>query len=400
MLTGTSPPRRVVAEIIVPDCAAPAPPEELQVTTSITTAFGTTPIQVDLRGNGAGETARIQVEAARLDFADSAPVKTRLYQLACAALKQGGAPAFVADTPLIDQAREWIGQTAPDCQKISAAVHGWNCALPSVEPESARQELAGIRTTMIRRWSRQPYLLARRLALGASLADALSAKNVGEKLDTFCRIVKASLPIELPATLKSKRWQEAVCAKNVPNRIEAATFGLAKTVAEVDFMRELFERTSRLGFLTLRIPPSQTPSRDILVSLTPESDVSDNLIRETTLLAADSEGEESTTEPPHVCWHPVYAEAPKLFELARLVGLAGDAPAVACEEVKPVKGTKVAAERYFAESITSETEFVVTNGRSKTLRLPVGRYNYTLRPLPANPDEWDDASSQQPQTTG
>jgi len=51
--------------------------------------------------------------------------------------------------------------------------------------------------------------------------------------------------------------------------------------------------------------------------------------------------------------------------------------------VTSVKGKQeVIAARYLATSITSETEFVITNGRGKMLRLPMGNYSYTLQALP------------------
>ena len=256
---------------------------------------------------------------------------------------------------------------------------------------------------MIRRWSRQPYLLARRLAVGVDLAQALEAKDVEHRLDVFCRMVQVSLPIELPATLASRRWQAAVCAPGpLPHRAEAAGFGLAKSVAEIDFMRQLFERTSRLGFLALHIPSSQAPSREVLISLTPEADVADNLARETARLWLSDDDPGQGGDMPRACWHPVFAEDASLLKLARQLAMAGEAGRVVCADTSAGQelSKRFAPERYFAESITSETQFVLTNGRAKTLRLPTGRYSYTIRPLPDDPEEWDDASQVKPRATG
>ena len=260
---------------------------------------------------------------------------------------------------------------------------------------------------MIRRWSRQPYLLARRLAVGVTLAEALTSGDAERRLNSFCNIVLTSLPIELPVTLASRRWQAAACgpgasrAKSLPQRLAVARFGIAKTVAEVDFLRQLFERTSRLGFLTLRIPAALSPTREVLVSLTPESDVADNLTRETKRLwTADGEAEPSLGDMPRACWHPVYGEDANLLHLARQLDIAGEATRVVCEGTPDPAANSLQPERYFAESITSETEFVLANGRSKTLRLPAGKYAYTLRSLPDDPEEWDDASQVKPHATG
>src|SRR5690606_19873668 len=147
-----------------------------------------------------------------------------------------------------------------------------------------KEELRGIRTTMIRRWSRQPYLLTRRLAIGIQLAEALQASNPGHHLDVICKIAAASVPAEMPAVLTSMRLRPVMCSQDAQKRVAVASFALTKTVAEIDFLRQLFERTSKLGSLTVRVPASTMPGRQLWVSLKPEADVADNLTRETAKL--------------------------------------------------------------------------------------------------------------------
>lgn len=377
---GTAP--LLVGRLAAPDCApGPDADKELQFKVSVQSDFGATDAALTLVQAGDKEAVRAEIEHFRLNFATSTPVKSELLKAACEA-KAKGASELTLTQPQLMQLREWVLLIAPDCKILEPTAGGFGCQMETLGAAKAKEELTDIQTTMIRRWSRQPYLLARRLAIGISLASALETQKPEAELDTLCKILRASLPVELPAALSSKRWQKAACDKDNPNRVRAAGFGLAKTVNETHFMKQLFESTSRLGFLSVRVPMDSLPNKEILVSLAPESDVADNLTKET----------EKLTGSATACWHPAFGESTELLRLARQLSLAGEAARVACAD-QPENDKAIGwAERYIAESITSETEFVITNGRAKTLRLPSGSYKYTLRSLPENPDEWDDAS--------
>jgi hypothetical protein len=355
------------------------------------------------------EAVRGSVEERRLTLTPTKPWLAEFTRRLCSEAA-ADTRRVLADDALVAELRHWLEQTAPDCLEIDApaaagaAAPGWRCKLPRAEPASARAELASIQAAMVRRWNRQPYLLARRLAVGSSLAVALATTDDGHALDVFCNVVKHSLPVELPATLSSKRWQTAACGPgDLETRRAAAAMGLAKTVAEIDFLKQLFEKTSKLGHLAVRIPSADAPTRNLLVSLLPEPDVIDNLAKEAATLAEPENGAKDKTDTvraeARACWHPLYGEDDTLLALARHLALAGDAPQVACD--LPASGVaSTAAQHWLAESIAGETEFVVTNGRSKTLRLPAGNYRYTLRALPDDPESWDDASQQGPAAAG
>ena len=391
------------------DCNAPIASIDVRLTTQLESDFGSQTVYLTLRGGEAHEVVRAEIESFRLSFPVTIAVKTKLAQEVCNAVRAGSSEIAV-EPSVIAETRSWLAQIAPDCEaltpfkKSSPSVNssanstgGWYCQLPQIDPVAARAELGRMQTLMIKRWSRQPYLLTRRLAIGLSLASALESTDQDDRrLNTFCRVIQASLPIELPATLASKRWQAAVCGQDLGRRVTAARFGLAKTVAEIAFMQQLFDRTSRLGLLTLRIPSAIPAGREVLVTLIPGSDVADNVAKQTrSLWQADSTSPgqaPASAEAPRSCWHPVYSEDTGLLRLARQLALTGEAPKVACEESDMVPNKSFAPERYFAESITSETEFIIPNARAKTLRLPIGRYAYKLRLMPGNQEDWDDAS--------
>jgi hypothetical protein len=423
-LVAPEPARHLAFEVDAPSCAVAAGEAPLKARLPIASWFGAHVASLALTSTPAGELVTVDIDGQHLFFSGgdakaSGPSTRRiLHDAACAAIAQkpGSDAEAVLDTALADTLRDWTQLIAPDCEvrelrdAKDGKAGGWVCSLPMAEPKAAEQELIGIRTTMIRRWSRQPYLLARRLAVALNLSQALQARDADHALDTFCNVARHSLTAELPATVSSNRWQAVAC-KPGPDRFNVGMFGLAKAVAEIDFMRQLFERTSKLGSLTVRIPSAATTAHQFLVSLTPEADVAENLTRETARLwTTDASVAAAIDDLPRACWHPVFAEDEKLLRLARNLAMAGDAPSVECDHAQGVKDTdkekaeaisvEAALERYFAESITSETEFVLPNGRSKTLRLPTGRYSYTLQALPDNPEEWDDAAQSAPTAKG
>lgn len=372
----------------------------------IASSFGDFPVHLTMsplktpRDAALTETVHAQVDGYTATFPTTAALGKALLTLVC---NEDKPKELTLDQTIIAHFSDVLERVAPDCDHFEMNGKGFTCRLPTVDPEAAKEELVGIQTTMIRRWSRQPYLLARRLALGVTLAQALQANDVNRSLDSFCRLIQSAMPLELSATMASKRWQAATCGKVQHRRADAALFGLGKTIAEIDAMRQLFERTSLLGHLAVKIPAKLIDSDRILVSLTPEADVAENLARETQKLWASPASDAAPEDTPRACWHPVFGEKPELMQLARQLALAGDTDQLACTSPTPPVATIKSAfssDSYFAESITSETEFVVSNGHAKTLRLPLGHYSYTLRALPADPGTWDDASQVSSQTKG
>jgi hypothetical protein len=384
----------------------------LAIELKLKSLFGDETAHLTLAATPAGELVDAEVDGQKMSFPSPGNVKGALVEQACTALATGNElPESPADAHVAAAVREWVQLIAPDCEfgDWPDAQGAWRCKLPAADADAARQELIGIRTAMIRSWSRQPYLLSRRVAVGIMLADDLHVPSKSDaQLDILCRVIHASLPAELPLVMTSPRWQKTVCddgLKGEPRR-SAAMFALSKTVSEIDFLRQLFERTSKLGSLTVRIPNGAKLGAQFLVNLTPETDVTENLTRETVRLWTNEDGtvDDAATnavdELPRSCWHPVFGEDETMLRLARNLALSGDAPAVDCNSKVPTKEMEATLEHYVAESITSETEFVIANGHSKTLRLPIGRYTYTLRALPENQDDWDDAAQTAPTAKG
>ena len=442
-------------------------PGSLVIETQVIT-FGIS-AQVKLRfdKHNGREVVRADLDGRSVFLVSPTPQASYFEELACAnlaaellATNSVDAANLEASTILTASARDWLLDVleliAPDCD-LSVPDQNfteWRCNLPQADIGLALSELSGVRSTMIRRWSRQPYLLSRRLAVATSIAHALGKEDSERGLNSLCRIVENSMPQELPAILTSARWRQVVC-KGTPNRSvrdEAASFALHQAMAEIDALRRLFEKTSRLGYLTVRVPRSSIPHRTLWVSLTPDTDVTDNLVSEmgefghsddssqpagrdsgavtsspnasqpeqvdsvktagTTArnyanrVTADLGSPEPLTDSslsPQVCWHPIYSESRRLTTLAGYLTLATETVDTGCQirdlgmlatsdndkAVDSGHSESEYVQNYLAASITSETEFALSNGRSKMLRLPIGHYSYRLQSLPDDPDAWD-----------
>ncbi len=333
-----------------------------------------TTLTIDANSEGAG-TAVAEIDGRRLSFGKFSGLNSELMQTACTAVKDDKDSLSIADGTATEAVKQWLSRIAPDCD-FDLTSTGWTCALPTIDSSLAQTELDGIHRTMIMRWNRQPYLISRRLAVTRSLAQAVREPSAaGERLNTLCRIIGFALPAELPLALATQNWQEGVCKAPGANRLQLARIGLSKALDEIDYLRKLFEQNSKLGTLVVRIPRAQVPTRDVWVSLKPA-------IEETT-----------TTRVHHACWHPLFNNQSDFLATARQLDLLSESDGTSCDSVtNDNENTALVANqaegaqppldpiRYLAESITSETEFVITNGQSKLLRLPMGTYTYIVRP--------------------
>jgi hypothetical protein len=76
----------------------------------------------------------------------------------------------------------------------------------------------------------------------------------------------------------------------------------------------------------------------------------------------------------------MYGSEDGLVQVAMELGLIEMARAGNCTKLTPIaKRESLTFDNYVLNSITSETEFAVSNGTPKVLRLPKGEYQYTIR---------------------
>lgn len=319
-----------------------------------------------------------------------------------------------------------LAKMTPDCKEIKFETDKAVCRLDSLMPQAALVRTEEFQKAMIRKWSRQPYILARRTGVVATLARAASNVADDGAFNKFCKVLQFSLPEELPIVMTSRRWQSALCSASTNNRREAAFYGLAKGAEELDMLRELYEDTSRVGVLSVKIPGESIPGpfgsvarQPLRVIISPNQEVSQKLVDQAKKYLGRTEREDrprrflrkkrgskqkrvyevarvpkdlpvaSTVQTLEMCWHPVFGEGYGLLRTADGMKLTGKGFSLECGYVEgrnPGSEADVAAlSKYLLQSLSSEAEFVLDNGQSKLLRLPEGHYRYTVQLLPENP---------------
>jgi len=332
-----------------------------------------------------------------------------------------------------------LSKITPDCREVNFDGRAAVCNLDAMMPQAALVKTEEFQKSMIRKWSRQPYILARRTGVVSTLARAATNIANDDGFAKFCKVLQFSLPEELPIVMTSRRWQSALCSGQSASRREAAFYGLAKGAEELDMLRELYEGTSRVGVLSVKIPDSSIPARDevmarrpLRVIISPDDHVSQRLVDQAKKYLGRAEREDKprrtlrnkrgsrgkrfyevakvTKEQVapvsvEMCWHPVFSETYGLLRTADGMKLTGKGFNFECgytdERGEGSEAEVASLSKYLLQSLSSETEFVLDNGQSKLLRLPEGNYRYTVELLPANPLDSEGVDEENvPKTTG
>lgn len=329
----------------------------------------------------------------------------------------------------------------PDCTAIVLGAKEAECQLDSLQPREAIAATDEFQKVMIQKWSRQPYILARRSGVVTTLAKIADSPANDQNYAKFCNVLKYSIPEELPIIMTSLRWQQALCGGQSQIRRDASLYGLRKGIQELALLRDLYEQTSTVGTLTIKIPQSTIPGgltnvvrQPLRITIAPDEAVSNTLMAEAkkylgrpvqekipprlvkskvssasrrmaALAAAQSNGVLNVPEQAEMCWHPVFSASLDLLRIADGMKLTGKNFTLECGfsyDHNTLAGTEAAPlSKYLIQSLSSETEFVIDNGQSKLLRLPQGQYKYTVHVLPANPlDAEEEDEKNAPKSSG
>ena len=306
------------------------------------------------------------------------PNYQQLRQTLCHAIVRRGNLFYgTADDMLLNALTTWLQVLSPPCQIKLRPVHGFQCELlaPAAQPEE--KPLQRIKRRMVRTWQRQPYLLTRRLAIAIDLAQILTAGQA-QQLTRFCQVLQNSLVRELPLIFTSKRWQQSICntTEDDATRLTHATLGLELAVREITLFKQLFERASHRGNVAVRL--SAPLSHRFWVRLTPTADTRATTVQHYQQVLARHQHHKNEQG----CWHPFFSETTRLHNLAKDIGLHAGRCAAKQYPSSPTTANNDLLGNYLVASITSETEFAISNGRSKFLRLPSGTYDYRISHLP------------------
>ena len=249
-------------------------------------------------------------------------------------------------------------QTYPSNSQTGAL----SCLLPEIGPVNALAKVAASEKQLIRYRSRHPYLLARRIAITRKLAETLS-KFEEPAPKRLCQIQQSSALAELPLPLKAIDWPTVWCQNNKSLAELKTILGIQvdDSLREIAYLLQGFKDT-KTGVLTLRLPKDQINRRDFWVKLEP--------------LTIEGLPPQSN----QACfWHPLYKNIQYKTHLS-LYTPSPQANVAECVGAKVPKNADQALATYYTTSVSSETEFPLSNGRGKILALPRGTYRYSLHP--------------------
>lgn len=315
----------------------------------------------------ADNTWHAEIDALVLTSAhDPRPAYLQLRQTLCRAITRRGRFFYgTADSKLLSSLASWLQVLSPPCHIKFRPTHGFHCELGAPTSQPERETLERIKRRMVGAWQRQPYLLTRRLAIAIDLADIVT-DGKAQHLTRFCHILRNSFVRELPLSFTSTRWQRSVCdRRDAEASLKHAALGLELAVREITLFKQLFERVSHRGNVAVRISAGERPGKRFWLELRPEKDVIAGVEQSYRAILK--------TRAPVGCWHPLLIDSMPLARAIGLVDSCGNYPSFVTDE-------QVAD--YFIDSITSERDFAISNGRTKFLRLPRGNYRYRISHMP------------------
>lgn len=304
---------------------------------------------------------------------------------------------YLKEKKLDTTLKSWLQSLAPQCNyTILKNNKGWQCDLKTNSIQYSSKQLIRFKKRILRKWSRHPYLLTRRLGLTKQLISSAEYPSI-QKTNTFCKVLENATEQEKPVVLRSKRLTKALCQnENRENQNKIAQLAINLATKEMQFFQKLVEKTSRLGLLQFKVPKVESPSKDLWISLQPQKDVNRNLLAFTETL---NKTKTSIPNKPYntPCWHPAFNKQPQLLETAAIMRIIDKTRTYNCSTAFKANMSKI--KEYLSLSITGETEFILTNGNSKILRLPKGTYKYIARGTPVDKRAWTPTDAD-PQTSG
>lgn len=352
--------------------------------------FGAHVVRVDFSGARTEEGTRVSIDGTTYRVSASPPWNTQELTAACS--NAAATPDHIEVTrDSIEPIKNLLQSISPSCQ-FEFKDGAWLCQTSGQPLVAINAKLHEIRSSMMLRWSRHPYILTRRVALAVAIGDALGAPTAEQQtkeINRLCRVMARQLPAELPLAFRAEAVQNAVCLNPGANRVAAAQSALIDTLVELDTLRTKLETSSHLGTLTVKVPHNAgIHSRELWVSLSPISD--------------EAGAEAQVTKPDAAlttCWHPIYSASSGMAKVALELGLVDRARASTCQVVSNVSKPQTSFDNYVLNSTTSETEFSVANGVPKLLRMPLGTYNYAIR-VPLDRIEGLEQDTERPRATG
>lgn len=242
----------------------------------------------------------------------------------------------------------------PTCQ-LSFHENHLLCSSPKLD----QPKISDLESKLFRAKPRHPYVLARRIAMTRKLMQANSPKYPLEAKD-LCRIASLSGKDELPLPMRSKVWLSKCEKEEHKGKDTFIQATISESIKEANYLLSLFKGSST-GVLTVKIPRDQVIYRNFWVRLTPEK------IDDLVLVSKKC------------FWHPIYPSGSLEKEVyAQIYNKDLDSSCTDLSEPLDPEVARHILQEYISQSVSSETEFPISNGRGKVLTLPPGDYRYEL----------------------
>ena len=170
---------------------------------------------------------------------------------------------------------------------------------------------------------------------------------------------------------------DSICDSNNIHRVDSALVVLKYAIEEINALKELYRNFSKIGLFQLKVPTQEVPSKDLWVSVVPSYSLN---IRIEALREATA-GMKTTPQAKQSCWNPVFSDKNgSIVEIAALLGFMSEPDSEFCKSPDSISDNELQETAdYLFQALSSETEFVVSNGNAKLIRLPKGSYRYLIQ---------------------
>ncbi len=270
----------------------------------------------------------------------------------------------------------------PACGKPSLQNNSWQCSDNGISVSEQVERVEGLKRFMAKKWVGHPYVLARRVTVTKQLLSVVENQIEDKNFTNICSIIRKSMDSELPLIMQSKEWQGYLCEKEPSIRTSVAKRGITLALLELEFFTALAERSNKKGTLLVKVPQTDPKSRLLWVDLKASKDVGQSLINHALQIQVEraSHGKEAQGNIilDGGVWDPFFQRSANLFEVAKLIGLFEFSAVNSQKRMVALEKDSAVIASYLLRTIIGESSFVVSNGRSKLLRLPMGSYEYSL----------------------
>ena len=289
------------------------------------------------------------------------------------------------------QIKKWLSQISPDCSFNFDPRKGWQCELRAHKKLNTKKTLSKLKNHILRKWKRQPYILARRLILSQKLLKIETASDKKSALSNFCDLLENSSQNELPFAIQAIDWREKLCSSKLKKEelSETINYILYYSLLELKRLKYIGTKMASKGQIYFRLPRKKRYSKEVWVQLKATPNLQKKLatfalsLNKKKLLSTASLLQKETK----ACWHPLFGSKPENLALIEILGLR-ESKESNCQKKSLSPNLLQKSGHYLAKSISGENAFLVSQGYYKILRLPKGEYEYQIFQLLQGARRW------------